>query len=149
MGLFSHRAAASRTKIRTILIVEDEPLVAFDNEHALAQAGYHVAATVDRFDHAVEALVEGAGIDLVVADIRLSGERDGMDVARHAGSLKVPVLFSTATCPEEAHSLGLGWIAKPYAPRDLVRAIRVVERVLNGAKPRLVPEMMTLFVTRD
>ncbi|MET0364713.1 MAG: response regulator [Sphingobium sp.] len=153
MGLFSHRIAVSRTKIRTILIVEDEPLVAFDNEHALAQAGYHVAATVDRFDHAVEALADGErdhrAIDLIVADIRLAGPGGGLDVARHAIALEVPVLFSTAACPEEAHLLGIGWIAKPYAPRDLVRAIRVIERVLNGAKPRLVPEMMTLFVTRD
>ena len=35
-----------RKAIRTVLVVEDEPLVAFDNEHALEQAGYRIAATV-------------------------------------------------------------------------------------------------------
>ena len=33
--------------IRRILVVEDEPLVAFDNEHMLQDAGYEVVATVD------------------------------------------------------------------------------------------------------
>ncbi|HEX7855522.1 MAG TPA: response regulator [Sphingobium sp.] len=144
MGLISYRHKAGRRssphiRITTILIVEDEPLVAFDNEHALTQAGYHVVATVDRYAHAVESLGEG-GIDLVVADVRLTGRRGGVDVARYALALGVPVLFSTGTCPPDADALCLGWIAKPYAPRDLVRAIRVIDR-----KPRLVPEMMTLF----
>ena len=33
--------------LRRLLIVEDEPLVAFDNEHVLTDAGYQVVATVD------------------------------------------------------------------------------------------------------
>ncbi len=41
-----------------VLIVEDEPLIAFDNEHALIQAGYIVVATVDRFRDA-EAVIGG------------------------------------------------------------------------------------------
>ena len=38
---------AARTAIHAILVVEDEPLVAFDNEHVLEQAGYAGRATVD------------------------------------------------------------------------------------------------------
>ena len=56
-----------RQAVSTILVVEDEPLVAFDNEHALEQAGYRVAATVDDHDHAVQVIDEG-GVDLVIAD---------------------------------------------------------------------------------
>ncbi len=69
--------------IRRILIVEDEPLVAFDNEHLLAEAGYEVVATVDNLADATKAL-EDEQIDLVLSDIRLSGEGDGTDVARAA-----------------------------------------------------------------
>ncbi|MFT3966337.1 MAG: response regulator [Sphingobium sp.] len=150
MGIFSHRPIfsrgpiSSRGRIGNILIVEDEPLIAFENEHALAQAGYHVVATVDRYEHAAAAMADG-GVDLVVADIRLSGGKSGVDVARHALTLDLPVLFSTATCPRDAPALALACLAKPYGPRDLVRAIRVIERVLAGGRPRLVPEMMTLF----
>ena len=54
-GLVKEGGAVSKRRkaIRTILVVEDEPLVAFDNEHTLAQAGYRIAATVDDHDHAV------------------------------------------------------------------------------------------------
>ena len=42
--------------IRRILIVEDEPLVAFDNEHTLTDAGYEVVATVDSYADAAEVI---------------------------------------------------------------------------------------------
>ncbi|MCE7797035.1 response regulator [Sphingobium sufflavum] len=153
MGLFSHLARPSRTRstrapTRTVLIVEDEPLMAFDNEYALAQAGYRVAGTVDRYDHAVAAMAD-RGIDLVIADIRLPGDHDGIDVARYAVEREVAVLFSTAACPLRAGQWAVGWLAKPYAPRDLVRAIRVVDTVLAGKAPRHVPDAMTLFPARS
>ena len=51
--------------VNRILIVEDEPLTAFDHEVLLADAGYEVVATLDHFDDAVEALNEKE-IDLLV-----------------------------------------------------------------------------------
>src|SRR4051812_44355026 len=36
--------------VKRILIVEDEPLTAFDNENILGDAGYEIVATIDRFD---------------------------------------------------------------------------------------------------
>ncbi|HEX7821559.1 MAG TPA: response regulator [Sphingobium sp.] len=146
MGLFSRLAQSARVRTHAILIVEDEPLLAFDNEHALAHAGYHVVDTVDRYEHAVDAMALG-GIDLVIADIRLPGMRDGIAVARHAASLDIPVLLSTAACPPEAQAFALGWLAKPYGPRDLVRTIAVIDAVLAGQAPRLLPETLSLFLT--
>ncbi|MET0239804.1 MAG: response regulator [Sphingobium sp.] len=140
MGLFSSGVKG----IEVVLIVEDEPLVAFDNENALAHAGYRVAATVDRYDDAVAAMAAG-GIDIVVADIGLQGEHSGLDVARHAATLGITVLFSTAACPPEARDLGIACLAKPYGPRDLVRAIKVIDRMLAGGRPRVPPGAMTLF----
>ncbi len=71
-------------RIARILIVEDEPLIAFDNEHALVQAGYTVVATVDRFRDA-DALISSEsqgerGVDLIIADIRLRGARSGSNL---------------------------------------------------------------------
>ena len=88
--LFGKRERA----IRRILIVEDEPLVAFDNEHLLRECGYDVVATVDTLADAVRVLGEEE-IDLVLSDIQLNGDGDGMDVARAAGARRVPVLFVT------------------------------------------------------
>ena len=73
--------------IRRILIVEDEPLVAFDNEHMLSEAGYEVVDTVDNLADATRVILEQE-LDLVLTDIKLSGDGDGMDVARAARSAR-------------------------------------------------------------
>ena len=133
--------------IRRILIVEDEPLLAFDNEHALKQAGYEVVATVDRFRDAGTILLGQGGVDLVITDIRLTGVRSGVELARHARELGIAVLFATADCPAEAREKGIaiGCLAKPYQPRDLVRALAVCERLIGGQPARRLPPGLTLF----
>ncbi|BBD97315.1 response regulator [Sphingobium amiense] len=131
-----------RPNILTVLVVEDEPLVAFENEHALEQAGYRIAATVNDYDHAVRVIDEG-GVDLVIADIGLHGDRSGLDVARHAAAQALPVLFVTGRRPIDAQSIAVGCLAKPYASRDLVAAIRVIDAVLRGGRrPKLPPGLM-------
>ena len=55
---------------KRILIVEDEPLTAFDNENILSDAGYEIVATVDDLDEALAAL-EREDVHLVLSDVRL------------------------------------------------------------------------------
>lgn len=145
-GLVKEGGAVSKRRkaIRTILVVEDEPLVAFDNEHTLAQAGYRIAATVDDHDHAVRVMDEG-GVDLVIADVAIHGEKTGIDVARHAALCGLPVLFVTGRCPVEARTLAVGCLAKPYAPRDLIAAIGVIDALLRGARRPKLPPGLSLF----
>jgi DNA-binding response OmpR family regulator len=142
--LFSKR----KRVVKRILIVEDEPLVAFDNETMVADAGYEVVATVDEFDDAVEALKteleelppggdddeDPRGIDLVLADISLAGDKTGYDVAREAKARGIPVLFITATPPEGAEELALGYMLKPYQERTLRAALNAIDRKLSGEK---------------
>ena len=130
--------------IRSVLIVEDEPLVAFDNEHALEQAGYHVAATVEDYDHAVS-VIEDDEVDIVIADIALHGDKTGVDVARHAHERGLPVLFVTGACPGDAIDMAVGCLAKPYLPRDLIAAIHVIETRLRGIQPTRLPAGLRLF----
>lgn len=134
-------------QIRRILIVEDEPLLAFETEHALQQAGYEVVATVDRFRDADAVILRQGGVDLVITDIKLSGVRSGVDLARYARELGIAVLFATAACPPEARALGiaLGCLAKPYQPRELVRAIAICERLVSGLPAGRLPLPLTLF----
>ena len=59
--------------VKRILIVEDEPLVAFDMETMLADEGYEVVDTVDTFAGAIERL-DRDQVDLILCDVRLHGE---------------------------------------------------------------------------
>ena len=133
-----------KRQINRLLVVEDEPLIAFDNEHALSDAGFEVVATVANATDAVAAL--GDGVELVVSDIQLAGG-SGIDVARAARAVGVPVLFVSSLCPEEAEVLAAGCLAKPYAPRDLVAAINAVDAVLAGESVRRLPGGLRLFLS--
>lgn len=133
--------------IERLLVVEDEPLVAFDTEHLLKDHGYSVVATVDRVADAAAVIRNGEAIDLILVDVNLA-DGDGTDVARAAGERKIPVLFVTSACPPEAQALAIGCLAKPYAQRDLLNAIIAVEQTIEGKPPRRVPNGFRLFATK-
>ena len=137
--LFGKRA---RT-VNRILIVEDEPLVAFDNEHFLRDAGYEIVATVDTVAEAVAAIDQGA--DLILADVNLSDGGSGRDVAAAAAERGVPLVFVTGACPADAQAHAIGCLAKPYTQRDLLGAIEAVEAKLAGEVPKRLPRGFTLF----
>ncbi len=130
--------------IRRILVVEDEPLVAFDNEYSLSDAGYEVVATVDTVAAAGE-IIESEELDLVLTDIKLSGEGDGTEVARIAMARRVPVLFVSGACPLEADSLAIGCLAKPYSDKVLKAALEAVDSLLQGRKVKKLPPQLSLY----
>lgn len=138
--LFSKRERA----IRRIMIVEDEPLVAFDNEHLLGEAGYEVVATVDNMADALK-VIEEEDLHLVLSDIALRGEGDGTDVARAAGSKGVPVLFISGNCPVEARSLAVGCLAKPYSDKMLKTALDALDRKFSGEVVKKIPPGLSLY----
>jgi CheY-like chemotaxis protein len=70
-------------KVKRILIVEDEPLTAFDNETTLKDGGYEVVETVDGFDEALKAIGREQ-VDLILSDVRLRSQQTGIDLARAA-----------------------------------------------------------------
>ncbi|WP_019514862.1 response regulator [Sphingomonas sp. Mn802worker] len=133
--------------ITRLLVVEDEPLVAFDTERMLREHGYEVLATVDRVADAHAVLARGAGVvDLILADVRLA-DGSGLDVARAAAEQGVPVMFVTGSCPLEARALAVGFLAKPYMERDLLTAIDVVDAVRAGRHAKRLPQGFELFAT--
>ena len=134
--------------VKRILIVEDEPLTAFDNEVMLADLGYDVVATLDNFDQAI-ALLGREDVDLVLSDVRLTGERSGLDLAAAAKGRGIPVLFSTGQdIPDEGKSVAVGCLRKPYTERQLKNALEAIDRLLAGetAKP---PKGLDLYPAGD
>ena len=117
--------------VKRILIVEDEPLTAFDTETMLVDFGYEVVATLDNFDDAVGKL-DSEIVHLVIADVRLHGEDWGLELARNALGRGVPTLLATGHEPPAASVHALGCLSKPYTERLLKQAIERVDRHLQG-----------------
>lgn len=139
------RFGKRKRRISRLLIVEDEPLIAFDTEYFLGESGFEVIATLDRVADAVRIITRDmATIDLVLADVNLA-DGSGIEVARTASALGVPVMFVTGNCPGEARTLAIGCLAKPYQQRDLLAAIEAIDAVLAGEAPRRVPAGFNLF----
>jgi CheY-like chemotaxis protein len=129
--------------VKRILIVEDEPLTAFDNETMLEELGYTVVATHDRVKDAL-ATLEREQVDLILSDVKLAGDRSGIDLARIAREKNVPVLFATGLVPDEAVELAVGCLMKPYNLRTLKGALAAVDQHLQGGKAK-APKGLILY----
>ena len=130
--------------ITRLLLVEDEPLVAFDAEHLLTDQDYEIVATVDRVADALSVLATAEDIHLVLVDVALA-DGTGVDVARAAFGRGIPAMFVTGSCPAEAEAFAAGCLAKPYASRDLLAAIAAIEAARRGVRPRRIPASFRLF----
>lgn len=129
--------------VKRILVIEDEPLTAFDNEVMIKDAGYEVVATHDDFHEAVAALERGK-VDLILSDVRLRGKKTGIELAKEAKKRGVPLLFVTGHPPDNAHELAIGCLHKPYSERQLRKALEAVDKHLAGKKPK-VPRGMEIY----
>ena len=123
--------------VKRILIVEDEPLTAFDNETMLIDAGYEIVATVDDFEEAMKVL-ETEPVDLILSDVRLRSQQTGIHLARAAKERGIPTLFATGHPYPGAAEIAVGCLLKPYSERQLKTAIECIDRHLSGetVKPR-------------
>jgi DNA-binding response OmpR family regulator len=133
--------------VKRILIVEDEPLTAFDNENALSDAGYEIVATVDDLDEALDVL-DREKVHLVLSDVRLHSQQTGIQLARAAKKRGVPILFATSSFYPGAAAIAVGCLTKPYSERQLCKAIECVDRLLQGEKVK-PPKGLALFSTAN
>jgi DNA-binding NtrC family response regulator len=141
----------STARRRSILIVEDEAVVAEDLQHRLDGLGYEIAGWAT---NAADALVfaEDTAPDLVLMDIRLRGEMDGVEAASAIRDrVEVPVVFVTALADadtlERAKAADpLGYVVKPFSDRDLETAIELalykheMDRRLRASNRELAEE---------
>jgi DNA-binding NarL/FixJ family response regulator len=104
---------------RRVLIVEDEMFVAMDIELVVQKSGHQVVGFAGTADRAV-ALADELHPDLVLMDIRLRGERDGIDAAIEIRKrFDIPSLIISAFSDAPTHERAaparvLGFISKPF-----------------------------------
>lgn len=115
-----------------ILIVEDEPGIAFALEADLRTEGYSVAMANNGDDGLRLASTQRP--DLILLDVMLPG-KDGFEVCRalRRGGSKTPIILLTAKAQEAEKVLGLelgadDYVTKPFSPRELRARIKAVLR---------------------
>src|SRR5690349_18708217 len=80
-----------------ILIAEDDALIVCDMKDRLESLGYEVLATAQRAREAL-VLVQDLKPDMVLMDIQLPGEMDGITAAEQIRMLHIPVVYVTGYC---------------------------------------------------
>ncbi len=79
----------------SILIVEDEFIIAMLYERQLKKLGYHVAGKVSHGQQAIE-MVRSGGIDAILMDIKILGEWDGIETMERIRTFSaIPVVYVT------------------------------------------------------
>ncbi|EMG24072.1 response regulator receiver domain protein [Leptospira interrogans serovar Copenhageni str. LT2050] len=115
----------------SILIVDDEWLIAFNLQLSLQKLGYKIAGTARTADEALE-MAERTNPDLILMDIRIEGELDGIQAAEKIQKkMDIPVIFMTAFADEETFNRAVdkaslfGYISKPFQPTSLKNSIEI------------------------
>jgi PAS domain S-box-containing protein len=134
----------------TILIVEDEPIVALDLQQAVEELGYRVAGIAESAEEALVA-VEKHRPQLALMDISIAGSMDGIQAAKILRKwFFTPVIFISAfsderTIARAAKEMALGYLTKPFRSRELAATIELaLSRTHVETKERSAHnEMMT------
>ncbi|HVV84904.1 MAG TPA: response regulator [Kofleriaceae bacterium] len=114
----------------SILIVEDERVVAQDLAESLRRLGYDVCGSVASSDEAL-AQAEARQPDLVLMDVRIRGQRDGIETARILRRRHdTPVVYLTAFADEATVNRArdtepYGYLIKPFRVPELRSAIEI------------------------
>jgi AraC-like DNA-binding protein len=116
---------------KTILIVEDEFLIAKDLEGLLLAEGYKVIAFVTSVNAAIE-IIEETKPDLVITDISLNGAKDGVDLGRYLiAKDTIPFIYLTShadklTLERVKETRPYGFIVKPFKDPDVITTVDIV-----------------------
>lgn len=105
----------------TVLLVEDEPIVAMHAEDMLLELGSGTVEVCYRVDPAIAAIA-GNRFDAAVLDINLNGERS-FPVAAILAERSIPFIFATGFADRETPFPGAPVISKPYRAQELAVAL--------------------------
>jgi DNA-binding response OmpR family regulator len=123
----------------TIVVVEDDHHISDLVAMYLRREGFRVLQADDA--ERGLAYIERDHPRLVVVDIGLPGELDGLDLCRRLRAVgDVPVVMLTARDDEVDRILGLelgadDYVTKPFSPRELVARVRAILRRIGPATP--------------
>ncbi len=122
-----------------ILIVENEILIAEQVSTYLEQLNYEVCGSVESGEEALE-VVEQESPDLVLMDIELDGELDGVDTAAQIQeNLAIPIIYLSRlddhrTLKRVSETLPAAYLTKPFKNHDIRNAIEMAMYKVGGSR---------------
>ena len=122
--------------MKTVLVVDDEPIVREVVVRYLEREGYRTLEAAD--GDAARQTVARSSPDLVVLDVMLPGT-DGLELCRWIRSTsQLPVIMLTARGEEADRIVGLelgadDYVTKPFSPRELAARVKSVLRRSNNS----------------
>jgi DNA-binding response OmpR family regulator len=125
--------------VTTVLVVDDEPLVCDVVARYLERDGHRVVTAGD--GEQARELIERETPSLVLLDVMLPGQTDGLDLCRWIrSSSELPVILLTARVEEADRIVGLelgadDYVTKPFSPRELAVRVKTVLRRARAAEP--------------
>jgi DNA-binding response OmpR family regulator len=131
---------------QTLMIVEDEIVVAISLRDELQDAGYDVLDLTDRHAEALE-VAHQRKPDLALVNIRLAGGDDGVVLAEHLKALGIPVLLISGQVnrARSAQTVAIGSLPKPYEAADMVLAVAYLLACLHGDASLPKPSRLEVF----
>ncbi|MCW3091663.1 MAG: response regulator of the LytR/AlgR family [Ferruginibacter sp.] len=122
-----------------ILVVEDEMIIAAKISMQLTNLGYEVTGILPRGEQAIQQVKENKP-DIILLDINLKGEIDGIETARQVQLYDdIPIIYLTANSDEATFNRAkptkpYAFISKPFKQLDLQRAIELtISRMAGNA----------------
>jgi len=119
-----------------MMVVEDEAIVSLYLRTTLASSGYSVEAVAFSGEEAIK-IAEETPLDLILMDIGLKGEIDGIEAAKEIlRRFKVPSVFLTGYTDEHTVARAnkaqpLGFIIKPIESNDFIAVINNALKKIN------------------
>ncbi|MDO8870251.1 MAG: PAS domain S-box protein [Methanobacteriaceae archaeon] len=112
-----------------ILLVEDDAIESLDIQKRLEILGYEVPYVASRGQEAIDKASEIMP-DLVLMDITLKGDMNGIEAASKIIKLNIPIIYLTAhsdeaTVKKAKHTQPYGYLIKPYDPNELKYALEL------------------------
>ncbi len=131
-----------------IMIVEDEWTVAEDIKISLQNLGYAISSVTSSGKEAIQKAEEDRP-DLVLMDIVLQGEMDGIEAASQIRSCyDIPIIYLTAYADEKILERAritepFGYIVKPFVNEDLKIAIEIAlyKHRVEKERKKLIEEL--------
>jgi len=114
----------------SILVVEDEMIVAKDIQNRLTKLGYSVVKIIGNGEAAIREAAKSCP-DLVLMDIKLKGEMDGVEAAKEIYTrFNIPIIYLTANADKTTLERAkitepFGYIIKPFKERELSTTIEI------------------------